>query len=123
MFENVTFNDPNQPHIVTLDNFSLSIESGESVAIVGANLMEQRAIVDLMERFYNPISGKIVSTHVIWSYIHTYTHILYILTWPFGWAVEWGIETNGRFEAERPPISVGPLSGGRTASSVPYVWH
>ena len=26
-----------------------------------------------------------------------------------------GIETNGRFEAKRPPTSVGPPSGGRAA--------
>ena len=46
-----------------------------------------------------------------------------LLAGPFGIRVGWGIETNGRFEAERPPTSVGPPSGGRTASSVPYVWH
>ena len=33
------------------------------------------------------------------------------------------IEINGRFEAERPPVLAGPPSGGRAASSVPYVWH
>ena len=28
----------------------------------------------------------------------------------------WGIEINGRFEAERPPASAGPPSEGRTAT-------
>ena len=32
-----------------------------------------------------------------------------------GIRVGWGIETNGRFEAERPPSSVGPPSGERAA--------
>ena len=40
---------------------------------------------------------------------------------PSGIRVEWGIEINGRFEAERPPASVGPPLGGRAATFVPYV--
>ena len=40
---------------------------------------------------------------------------------PFGIRVGWGIETNGRFEAERLPTSVGPPSGERAAPFVPYV--
>ena len=35
----------------------------------------------------------------------------------------WGIEINGRFEAERPQSSIEPPSGGRVANFVPYVWH
>ncbi len=31
----------------------------------------------------------------------------------------WGIEINGRFEAERPPASAGPPSGGRAATMTP----
>ena len=34
-----------------------------------------------------------------------------------------GVSINGRFEAERLPASVGPPSGGRVATSVPYVQH
>ena len=33
--------------------------------------------------------------------------------------VGWGIKTNDRFEAERPPTSVGPPSGGRAAFQIP----
>ncbi len=32
-----------------------------------------------------------------------------------------GVSINGRFEAERPPASVGPPWGGRAATFVPYV--
>ena len=32
-----------------------------------------------------------------------------------------GVSINGRFEDERPPTSVGPPSGGRAATFVPYV--
>ena len=34
-----------------------------------------------------------------------------------------GVSNNRRFEAERPPTSIGPPSGGRAATFVPYVWH
>ena len=34
-----------------------------------------------------------------------------------------GVSNNGRFEAERPPTSVGPPSGGRAAIFVRYVKH
>ena len=44
-----------------------------------------------------------------------------LLAGPSGIRLGWGIEINGRFEPERPPTSVGPPSGGRTATFVPYV--
>ena len=44
-----------------------------------------------------------------------------LLAGPSGIRVGWGIETNGRFEAERLSTSVGPPSGGRAATFVPYV--
>ena len=32
-----------------------------------------------------------------------------------------GVSNNGRFEAERPPASVGPPSGDQAATSVSFV--
>ena len=40
---------------------------------------------------------------------------------PSGIHVGYGIEINGRFEAERPPTSAGLPSAGRAANFVPYV--
>ena len=37
----------------------------------------------------------------------------------FGIRAGWGIEINGRFEAEKPSASVGPPSGGRAATLIP----
>ena len=42
-----------------------------------------------------------------------------LLAGPSGIRVGWGIETNGRFKAERPPVSVGPPLGGRAAFQTP----
>ena len=41
------------------------------------------------------------------------------LAGPSGIRAGWGIEINGRFEAERPPPSAGPPSGGRAATLTP----
>ena len=46
-----------------------------------------------------------------------------LLEGPSGIRVGWGIETNGRFEAERLPTSVGPPSGGRAAFLSPPHLH
>ena len=42
------------------------------------------------------------------------------LAGPSGIRAGWGIEINGRFEAERPLTSAGPLSGGRAATLTPF---
>ena len=42
------------------------------------------------------------------------------LAGPSGIRAGWGIETNGRFEAERPPTLAGPPSGGRAATLTPF---
>ena len=41
------------------------------------------------------------------------------LAGPSGICARWGIETYGRFEAERLPSSAGPPSGGRAATLTP----
>ena len=47
------------------------------------------------------------------------TYLPGLLAGPSGIRAGWGIETKGRFEAERPPTSVGPPSGGRAAFQTP----
>ena len=49
--------------------------------------------------------------------IHTYTYPAF--AGPSGIRAGWGIETNGRFEAERPSALAGPPSGGRAAFMTP----
>ena len=38
---------------------------------------------------------------------------------PSGLRAEWGVEINDRFDAERPPASTGPPSGGQTTTLKP----
>lgn len=58
-FNNVKFTYPSRPNVPILDNFSLTIEPGQTVALVGASGSGKSTIVGLLERFYAPIGGSI----------------------------------------------------------------
>ncbi|GFE51624.1 ABC transporter [Roseobacter cerasinus] len=58
-FENVTFDYPSRPGTHALDNVSLSIEPGETVAFVGPSGAGKTTIIQMILRFYDPASGRI----------------------------------------------------------------
>lgn len=58
-FDNVKFTYPSRPNVPILDNFSLSIEPGQTVALVGSSGSGKSTIIGLLERFYAPIGGSI----------------------------------------------------------------
>jgi len=58
-FERVTFRYPSRPELAALHDFSLSIEPGETVAIVGPSGAGKSTLFQLAERFYDPQSGAI----------------------------------------------------------------
>lgn len=58
-FENVTFSYPKQDTPV-FENLSLTIESGEHVALVGENGAGKTTMIKLLLRFYTPDSGRIL---------------------------------------------------------------
>lgn len=57
-FENVSFNYPNQENQV-LKNISLTINKGETLALVGSSGSGKSTIADLLARFYDPTVGAI----------------------------------------------------------------
>ncbi|KAG9287107.1 hypothetical protein G9A89_001001 [Geosiphon pyriformis] len=57
---NVSFVYPARPEVLTLDNISLDIEAGTTVALVGTSGSGKSTIVSLILRFYNPIEGQIL---------------------------------------------------------------
>ncbi|MBP9694750.1 MAG: ATP-binding cassette domain-containing protein, partial [Alphaproteobacteria bacterium] len=59
-FENVTFSYPSRPNQVALDDFTLKIEPGEHVAVVGPSGAGKSTIFQLILRFYDPQSGRII---------------------------------------------------------------
>ncbi|GAB3046421.1 ABC transporter ATP-binding protein [Virgibacillus ainsalahensis] len=58
-FDNVSFFYPGKSKKI-LSNVSLTIDPGESVALVGASGVGKSTIVKLLMRFYDPTSGKIL---------------------------------------------------------------
>ena len=59
-FENVTFAYPTQPDVTVLSSLSFSVARGERVAIVGPSGAGKSTIVQLILRFYDPVSGRVV---------------------------------------------------------------
>lgn len=58
-FENVSFTYPNRPDQIVLENFTLTLKPGQTVALVGASGSGKSTVAALLERFYEPTSGKI----------------------------------------------------------------
>ncbi|KUG44553.1 ABC transporter, ATP-binding/permease protein [Pseudomonas savastanoi] len=58
--ENVTFAYPSRPERNALDNLTLNIEPGETLALVGPSGAGKSTILDLLLRFYDPIQGRIL---------------------------------------------------------------
>ncbi len=58
-FDHVTFRYPTRPEIAALADFTLTIEPGETVAIVGPSGAGKSTIFQLAERFYDPQLGTI----------------------------------------------------------------
>ncbi len=58
-FENVTFEYPTRPGQSALAALSLAIEPGETVALVGPSGAGKTTMLQLLLRFYDPLSGTI----------------------------------------------------------------
>ena len=59
-FENVRFNYPSRPETPALDDFSIDIAPGETVAFVGPSGAGKSTTFQLLLRFYDPQSGRVM---------------------------------------------------------------
>jgi ATP-binding cassette subfamily B protein len=58
-FDNVTFHYPTRPNTAALEEFSLSIEPGQTVALVGPSGAGKSTVFAMLLRFYDPQSGTV----------------------------------------------------------------
>jgi ATP-binding cassette subfamily B protein len=58
-FDKVNFCYPSRPDELALDDFSLLIEEGKSLALVGPSGAGKSTVFELLQRFYDPQSGHV----------------------------------------------------------------
>lgn len=57
--ENVKMIYPSRPEVTVMDGVSLHIPAGKTTALVGASGSGKSTIIGLVERFYEPVAGKV----------------------------------------------------------------
>lgn len=59
-FEQVGFRYPSRPGVSALDSVNVEIKAGETVALVGPSGAGKTTIIQMLQRFYDPQSGRIL---------------------------------------------------------------
>jgi ATP-binding cassette subfamily B protein len=59
-FDSVSFSYPGSPNLTVIDNLSLTVEPGQTVAIVGRSGAGKSTLFELVERFYDPKAGRVL---------------------------------------------------------------
>lgn len=58
-FENVQFHYPSRPNVPILRSLSATFAAGKTSALVGASGSGKSTVIQLIERFYDPINGRV----------------------------------------------------------------
>ncbi|XP_065886381.1 ATP-dependent translocase ABCB1-like isoform X2 [Dysidea avara] len=60
IINNVTFHYPSRPDVKVLDDFSISVKPGQTLALVGSSGSGKSTVVQLIQRFYDLNEGQIL---------------------------------------------------------------
>ena len=60
-FVDVKFRYPTRPEVTVLQGLNVDVEPGQTLALVGSSGCGKSTTVQLMERFYDPEEGSVVS--------------------------------------------------------------
>lgn len=74
-FKNVTFSYPSRPDVIIFRDFSIFFPAGKTVAVVGGSGSGKSTVVSLIERFYDPNQGKLISSFTILGRVSKYHSI------------------------------------------------
>ncbi|KAF8752696.1 hypothetical protein HU200_011937 [Digitaria exilis] len=58
--KNVTFAYPSRPDVTVLDGFSVRVKARSTIAVVGPSGSGKSTVVWLVQRFYDPVDGKVM---------------------------------------------------------------
>ena len=73
VFENVSFNYPSRPDQQAVSGLNLKVKAGKSLALVGPSGAGKSTLLELLQRFYDPQSGRITLNGVDISELDTET--------------------------------------------------
>ena len=59
-FDHVVFHYPTRPEVSALDDFSLNVAPGETLAVVGPSGAGKTTLFQLAQRFYDPQGGRVL---------------------------------------------------------------
>ncbi|KAG0586096.1 hypothetical protein KC19_2G063800 [Ceratodon purpureus] len=59
-FKHVAFTYPNRPDVQIFRDLNLKVRAGKSLALVGASGSGKSSVIALLERFYDPTSGRVL---------------------------------------------------------------
>ncbi|XP_036102167.1 phosphatidylcholine translocator ABCB4 isoform X3 [Molossus molossus] len=59
-FNEVVFNYPTRPDVPVLQGLSLEVKKGQTLALVGSSGCGKSTVVQLLERFYDPMTGRVL---------------------------------------------------------------
>ncbi len=62
--KNIHFNYPTRPNVPVLRGLDVSVNVGQTVALVGSSGCGKSTTVQLIERFYDPFVGEVVRKQV-----------------------------------------------------------